>query len=106
MNTEKIKIGRREYDYFASAAVAKKHAQYLLSLQGDSDGVELDAMIEASLDLLHEGLMSAYRSKSFLQRLISPRVPSREQLNYLVDFKDAQRLMMGDQEAGDDNTPK
>ncbi|MGH1436607.1 MAG: hypothetical protein ACRBG0_19345 [Lewinella sp.] len=109
MNTETIDVGNRKYEFFVSAAVAKRQTQYLLDLQGDSEDINVDQMIDVSLDLLHEGLVSARKSQPLAKRMISDLfkpIPSRERLPYLVDFKKAQSLMMGEQKETEEKAPK
>ena len=106
MKLEQIELGNKKYDFFVSAAVAKNQTQYLLKLQkGDSEEIKVEDMIEASLDLLYQGLVSARMHKSFFYRLFH-RIPKRSQLEHLVDFTELQSRMLGKESLKEGEAPK
>ena len=105
MKVEQIELGGKQYDFFVSAAVAKKQTQYLLKLQGDSEEVKVDDMLDAALDLLHQGLRSARVSRSLWYRL-THSIPSRNKLEHLVDMSELQARMFGTAEGKEEDSPK
>jgi hypothetical protein len=98
---QKAKLGSREYEYFLSAAVMKKHGKVLIKLLQDrEEGKEFDMeeMIDLYADFLYRGMCSARLSMPFYKRIFLNAfkpIPKTDKIMNLMDFQSLQSIIDG-----------
>lgn len=87
--TEKMHIGRKKYDYFASAYISRETNLFIAKANQNPDQITTDQWIAHHTKFLRLGLISGRQFHPWWKRLwlsIIHPIPSEERLIHLVDF--------------------